>query len=107
MRMREAALEKQIQWVLSYVQGELADIQKENILEDLKAEMLEYAIVGKFLVNLKKEFGRGDNKTMKVAELKKVDQRSRTIEEFVQKFKEQQEVMNTKKGLWYKNLRER
>ena len=35
MRMREATIEKQIQWVLSYVQEGLADICKENILEDL------------------------------------------------------------------------
>ena len=39
------------------------------------------------LLNLKKEFGGGYNETMKVAELKKVDQRSTTIEEFVQKFR--------------------
>ena len=35
MRMREATIEKQIQWVLSYVQEGLADICKEIILEDL------------------------------------------------------------------------
>jgi len=29
-------------------------------------------IVEEFLMNLKKEFGKGDNKTIRVAELKKV-----------------------------------
>ena len=32
MKMREAAVEEQIQWVLSYVQEELADVWKENVL---------------------------------------------------------------------------
>jgi len=43
--------------------------------------------MGKFLLDLKKEFGRGDNKIMKVVELKKVEQGSRIIEEFVQEFR--------------------
>ena len=72
MRMREVAVEEQIQGVISYVQGGLVDIWKENILEDLEAETLEYVIVEKFLIDLKKEFGGRDDKTMKVTELKKV-----------------------------------
>jgi len=36
---------------------------------------------------LKEEFGRDNNKTMKVVELKKVEQRSETIEEFIQEFR--------------------
>jgi len=39
------------------------------MLEDLKIEKLEYLII----VDLRKEFGRENNKTMKVAELKKVE----------------------------------
>ena len=38
---------------------------------------------GSFLSDLKKEFGREDDKIMKVAKLKKVEQESKTIEEFV------------------------
>ena len=36
MKLRETAVEEQIQWVLSYVQEESADIWKENVLEDLE-----------------------------------------------------------------------
>jgi len=39
--------------------------------------------VGEFLVDLKKEFGGGDDKTIKMAELKKIEQENRTIEESV------------------------
>ena len=56
-------------------------------MEDLEEENLEYEIVGEFLMNLKKEFGGDNNETMKVAELKKIKQENRTMEEFVQKFR--------------------
>jgi len=56
-------------------------------LEDLEAGMLEYTIVGEFLVNLKKKISRRDNEIIKVVELKKVKQRSKTIKKFVQEFR--------------------
>ena len=51
--MRNAVVEEQVQWVLSYIQGRLVDIWKENIMEDLKSRSLSYVIVEKFLANLK------------------------------------------------------
>ena len=60
---------------------------KENILEDLEAGEVEYESAGEFLVELKREFGGGDGKVVKVAELKKLKQGGRTMEEFVQEFK--------------------
>ena len=73
--------------MLSYVQEMSADIWKKNILEDLKAEVLEYATVEEFLADLKKEFCEGDNKIIKAAKLKKVEQGNKTIEKFVQKLR--------------------
>lgn len=87
MKMRDVVVEKQVQQVLSYVQRELADIQKENIIEDLENESLAHATVEEFLTNLKQELGRGDNEMLKVAEMRKVEQKSKTIEKFVQKFR--------------------
>jgi len=43
------------------------------MLEDLEAEVLEYEIVGEFLVDIRKEFGRGDEESVKIAELKKLE----------------------------------
>ena len=42
-------------------------------MEDLEIGILEYTIVGEFLADLKKEFGKRDKETMKLAELKKVE----------------------------------
>ena len=70
---KEAAVEEQIQWVLSYVQGGLADVWKENVLENLETGVLEYETVGEFLVDIKKEFGGGDKELVKTTELKKLE----------------------------------
>ena len=44
---------------------------------------MEYETVGEFLDNLKKEFGEGDEESVKVVELKRMEQRGKTIEKFV------------------------
>ena len=83
MKIRGAAVEEQIQWVLLYVQGGLADIWKENILENLKGGLLKYKIVGEFLADIRKEFRGGDKESGKVAELKRLEQGEEMMEEFV------------------------
>ena len=73
--------------MLLYVQGGSADIWKENILEDLEGGLLEYEAVGEFLVDIKKEFGGGDEESVKVLELQRLEQESKIIEEFIQEFR--------------------
>ena len=80
-------VEEQIQWVLSYIQGGLADVWKKNTLEDLEGGLLEYEMVGEFLANIRKEFRGGDEESVKIAELKKLEQGRKTMEEFVQEFR--------------------
>ena len=74
MRLRGESVEGQVQWILSYVQEGLADMWKGNVLE-------------KFLLVLKKKFGRGEEKLTKAAELRKLEQGGKMMEEFVQQFK--------------------
>jgi len=87
MKLRRATVEEQVQWVLSYVQGGLADVWKENIMEELEAGEVEYESAEEFLTSLRKEFGGGEEELVKVGELRKLEQRGRTMEEFVQEFK--------------------
>jgi len=74
MRLRGESVEGQVQWILSYVQGGTADVWKENVMEE-------------FLTSLKKEFGGGEEESVKAAELRKLEQGGRTMEEFIQEFK--------------------
>ena len=44
---------------------------------------MEYETIEKFLANIKKELGRGDEELVKVAELKRLKQGGKMMEEFV------------------------
>ena len=69
----------------------MVDILKKNVMRNLENGSLEFAIVEELilLMNLKKESGGGDNEIMKVAELKKVEQKSRTMEDLYKSLREQ------------------
>ena len=54
---------------------------------DLEAEILKYETAGEFLADLKKEFRGEEEETVKVAELRRLEQEEKTMEEFVQKFR--------------------
>jgi len=87
MKLRGATVEEQVQWVLSYVQGGSMDMWKENVMEELEAGEVGYESVEDFLTCLKKEFGGGEEESTKTAELRKLKQGGRMMEEFVQEFK--------------------
>ena len=69
------------------MQRELVDIWKKNVMKNLESRSLSYVIVGEFLADLKKEFSGRDNETMKIAELKKIKQGNKTMEEFIQELR--------------------
>ena len=60
---------------------------KENVMEELEAGEVEYELVEEFLTILKKEFGGGEEEAVKAAELRRVEQGGKTMEEYVQEFK--------------------
>jgi len=87
IKLREAMMEEQVQWILSYVQGGSTDIWKENVMEELESGEVEYELAEEFLISLKKKFGGEEEESVKVAELRKLKQGGRTMEEFIQEFK--------------------
>ena len=87
MKLKGATVEEQVKWVLSYIQGGTADVWKENMMEELEVEEVEFESVEEFLTYLKKEFGRGEKESVKAVELRKLEQEEKTMEKFVQKFK--------------------
>jgi len=87
MKLRGATVEEQVQWVLSYVQEGSTDIWKENVMEELESGEVEYESVEEVLMSLKKELGRGEEELVKAAELRKLEQGGKMMEEFVQEFK--------------------
>ena len=83
MKLRGTMVEEQVQWVLSYVQGGSADVWKENMMDELESGEMEYEMVEDFLTSLRKEFGGGEEELVKVAELRKMEQGGKMMEEFV------------------------
>jgi len=69
------------------MQGGSADIWKENMMEELESGEVEYELVEEFLMNLKREFGGGEEESVKAVELRKLEQGEKTMEEFIQEFK--------------------
>jgi len=57
------------------------------MMEELESGELEYESAEEFLTSLKREFGGREEESVKVAELRKLEQGERTMEEFVQEFK--------------------
>jgi len=63
-------VEEQVQWILTYMQEILADIWKENnILKDIKVRKLKFTLAGDFLVELKRKFGEGYDKSEKIRQI--------------------------------------
>ena len=56
-------------------------------MEELESGKVEYESAEEFLTSLKTEFGEGEEESMKAAELRKLEQGGRIMEEFVQEFK--------------------
>ena len=56
---------------------------KENVMKELELGELKYKTAEEFLTSLKREFGRGEEESVKTAELRKLEQGERMIEEFV------------------------
>jgi len=86
-KLRGETVEGQVQWALSYVQEGSADVWKENLIEELESGEMEYKSIEEFFTSLKKEFGGGEEESVKAAELRKLEQGGKTMEEFVQEFK--------------------
>ena len=56
-------------------------------MKKLEEGILEYKSVGEFLTTIIKEFGGEEEESVKVVELKRLEQREKTMKEFVQEFK--------------------
>ena len=56
-------------------------------MEELELGEMEYELVEEFLTSLKREFGGGEEELVKAAELRKLEQGGKTMEEFIQEFK--------------------
>ena len=60
---------------------------KGEYVRRFRRGLLKYEMARGFLADIKKEFKEGNEETVKIAELKVLEQREKTIKVFVQEFK--------------------
>jgi len=56
-------------------------------MEELELGEMEYESIEEFFTSLKKEFSGGEEEAVKAAELRRIEQGGKTMEEYVQEFK--------------------
>ena len=87
MKMTEEAAATQVAWVLSYIQGEIAEAWKDNLLNELAKGELEVELVEQLFTKIRNDFGETLEKERKIEQLRTIEQGGRTCNEYVQEFK--------------------
>ena len=87
MRLTQVAERSKISWVLSYVQGGVAEIWKDNVLDEITKGMSAVNMVEELFTKIRQEFGEFDEESRKVDELRVLEQGGKTVNEYVQEFR--------------------
>ena len=74
-------------WVLSYMQGGVAEVQKDNLLDKLLKGESEIETVEELFSKMKNKFRKTIEEEKKIKQLKTIEQGERTYNEYVQEFK--------------------
>ena len=80
--MGELKLTK-IAWVLSYVQEEVVEVQKNNLLDGLSKGESEVEIVEKLFKKMRNEFGKTVEEKQKMKQLRTIKQEEKTYNEYI------------------------
>jgi len=87
MKMAEEAAATQVAWVLSYVQGGIAEAWKDNLLNELAKRESEVESVEQLFTKIRNDFGKTLEEERKIEQLRTIEQGGRTYDEYVQEFK--------------------
>jgi len=87
MKMTEEAATTQVAWVLSYVQGGVAEAWKNNLLDELAKRESGVESVEQLFTKIRNDFGKISEEERKIEQLRTIEQRERTYDEYVQEFK--------------------
>jgi len=87
IKMTEEAATTQVAWVLSYVQGGVAEAWKDNLLDELAKGKLEVESAEQLFTKIRNDFGETSEEERKIEQLRAIEQEGRTCDEYVQEFK--------------------
>ena len=87
MKMTEEVATTQVAWMLSYVQGGVAEAWKDNLLDELAKGESEVDTVEKLFTKIRNDFGETSEEERKIEQLRMIEQGGRTCDKYVQEFK--------------------
>jgi len=87
MKINGEAATTQIAWVLLYVQGGVAEVWKDNLLDKLAKGESEIEMTEGLFTKIRNEFGETAEEERMVEQLQTIEQGGRTCNEYVQEFK--------------------
>jgi len=73
--------------VLSYVQGGIAEAWRDNLLDKLAKRESEVESVEQLFTKMRNNFGETSEEKRKIEQLRTIEQRGKTYDEYVQEFK--------------------
>jgi len=87
IKMTEEAATTQVAWVLSYVQEEVAEAWKNNLLDELAKGKSEVESVEQLFTKIRNNFREMSEEERKIEQLWTIEQGGRTYNKYVQEFK--------------------
>jgi len=83
MKMTEEAAMTQVAWVLSYVQGGIAEVWKDNLMDELAKRESEVETVEQLFSKIKNDFRETSGEERKIEQLRTIEQGGRMCDEYV------------------------
>ena len=87
MKMTEEAATTQVAWVLSYIQGGVAEAWKDNLMDELAKRESEVETAEQLFSKIRNDFGETSEEKRRIEQLRTIEQGNRTYDEYVQEFK--------------------
>jgi len=87
MKMTEEVRATQVAWVLSYVQGGIAEVWKDNLLNKLAKGESEVESAEQLFAKIRNDFRETLEEERKIEQLRTIEQERRACDEYVQEFK--------------------
>jgi len=86
MKMMEEVAATQVAWVLLYIQGEIAEVWKDNLLDKLAKGESEVESVEQLFTEIRNSFEETSKEERKIEQLRTIEQGKRIYNEYVQEF---------------------
>jgi len=87
IKVTEEVAVTQVAWVLSYVQREIVEAWKDNLLDELAKRESEVESEEQLFTKIRNDFGETSEEERKIEQLRTIEQGGRIYDEYVQKFK--------------------